>query len=274
MRCRKGCQKAVLPVVSTSLISLTFSCCNLDHCCFTLSISTIYDTRNIQEGLQMSCRSREPGLTHMPRIANLAATNHFHKEKPAVPEGLPTETVPLSSETSASLQSSDDYRVEPTNTSPQLVLVDNQPARRPTHGARPQHEHLGPKQLVISGSNARTNVKTSRVSSKASACQHQQCHTIVYGHLVPGCMQCRFRGSSFVPATSARKVPSYEIAAIEVGARPLLHTMQGFPYDLRCSGVEASRLMNLDLEGEEVSRSDGSFDQRPPTVLRVGAGSS
>lgn len=222
----------------------------------------------------MSCSSRKPGLTRMPRIANLAATDHFHKDKPAVPAGLPTETVSLSSETSAGLQSSDDYRVEATNSSPPLALVDNQPARRITHSARPQHEHLRARQLVISGTDAKTNVQTSRESSKASACQHQQCHTIVYGHLVPGCMRCRFRGSSFVPATSARKVPTHGKAAIEVGARPLLHIMQGFPYDLRRSGVEASRLMNLDLEDEEVSQSDRSFDQRQPTVLRVGAGRS
>lgn len=222
----------------------------------------------------MSCRSREPGLTRMPRIANLAATSHFHRKKPAVPAGLSNKTVLLSSETSARLQDLADYRVKPTNSPPPLALVDNQPARRLTHSARPQHEHLGSRQLDISETDARTNVKTSRVSSKASACQHQQCHVVVYGHLVPGCMRCKFRGSSFVPATSARKTTTHEKAAFEVGARPLLHIMQGFPYDLRRSGVEASILMKLDLKGEEVSQSAGFSGQRQPTVLRVGAGRS
>jgi hypothetical protein len=99
-------------------------------------------------------------------------------------------------------------------------------------------------------------------------CDHRQSHAVIRGRAMPVCLHCSDYKATFHAPQSSTVLPSSTDAKIVVGARPLLHTMQGFPFDLRCSGVEASRLMNLPLEIEEGDQMQGRFGQRQLTLSR------
>jgi hypothetical protein len=65
----------------------------------------------------------------------------------------------------------------------------------------------------------------------------------VFGKLIP----VVFRSGRSGSLVSDDKVPApqqntFTIATIAAGARPMLHTAQGFPFDMRRSRVEAGRL--------------------------------
>jgi hypothetical protein len=102
-------------------------------------------------------------------------------------------------------------------------------------------------------------------------CTHYQSHAVIRGRAVPVCLHCSDYKATFHAPQSSTVLHSSTDAKIAVGARPLLHTMQGFPCDLRCSGVEASRRMKLPLEAEDTDQMQGSSGQRQLTLSRSNA---
>jgi hypothetical protein len=94
---------------------------------------------------------------------------------------------------------------------------------------------------------------------------------MIRGRAIAVCLDCSDHKASFHASSRTTDQTFHEDAKIAVGARPLLHTMQGFPFDLRCSGVEASRTLKLPLEAEEVDQMQRSFGQRQLTVSRSNA---
>lgn len=186
----------------------------------------------------MVLRSRQPRLTRMPGIASLATTGHFRRDMPVVSAGLRSETVSSSA----------------------------------TPPSEPRHGETGEGQLV----ELENDIRTSTVTSKLLTCEHQQSHAIAYGRLIPVCIRtgCGLQGSSFNSPTPAPRPAMHISANLTTGAGALVQTMQGFPYDLRRSRVEASRLMGLSPEDEDFSKSQDSFKQRQLTLLRSNAGRS
>ena len=74
-------------------------------------------------------------------------------------------------------------------------------------------------------------------------CRHRRSHVVVQRRLIPFCLRC---GDPNEIDNSPAPFPSSSTCAgttIAVGARPVLQTLQGFPFDLRRSRVEAGRLM-------------------------------
>lgn len=103
-----------------------------------------------------------------------------------------------------------------------------------------QRENSGRQKLPIPA-------LVAKPPAAANECQHRRSHAIVQGRMIPFCSRCRRPrqnddDGSFAtfPSSATRSG-----ATIAVGARPLLHTIQDFPFDLRRSRVEASRLMKL-----------------------------
>lgn len=87
------------------------------------------------------------------------------------------------------------------------------------------------------------NARPALAVGNDPTCQHRRSHAVVQGRLIPFCLRS---GDPNERDTSPAPLPSSSTCAektIAVGARPVLQTMQGFPFDLRRSRVEAGRLM-------------------------------
>jgi hypothetical protein len=108
-------------------------------------------------------------------------------------------------------------------------------------------------------------------TSDLPTCTHYQSHAVIRGRAVPVCLHCLDYEANFHAPQSSTVLPSRTDAKIAVGARPLLQTMQGFPFDLQRSGVEASRRLELPLEAEEADQMQGSLVQRHLTLSRSNA---
>lgn len=74
-------------------------------------------------------------------------------------------------------------------------------------------------------------------------CQHQRSHALAQGRWISICLRCEDEEKIENPAAVAPGQDAYARSTTAVRALPMLHTMQGFPFDLRRSQVEASRLM-------------------------------
>jgi len=75
---------------------------------------------------------------------------------------------------------------------------------------------------------------------------HRRTHTIAYGKLIPMIFRSGSLGSGDKVPASHQKMLT--ISTMAAGARPLLHTAQGFPFDMRRSRVEAGRVGGAPLE--------------------------
>ena len=229
-----------------------------------MSILLVFDILRVQQGLQMNSQLPKSRLTRMPGIANLATTSHFQRNMPVVSAGLRGEIVSSSATTSFELPALDSHRAGLKGSSPTLTLASH---------ALEVHGTCRPDTRRVTYQD--TDAVTPTVSSKHPAWQHQQCHTIVYGLVIPVCrLHCGLQGSGYGPPTLVPKPKTHKSANIAVDARSLVQTMQGFPYDLRRSGVEASRLMGLSVDDEDLSQSQESSDQRQLTLSRSNAGRS
>jgi len=98
--------------------------------------------------------------------------------------------------------------------------------------------------------------KPALAASDSPLCLHRCSHAFVQGHWIPVCLRCgdpeKSEGQLAVASPSDNNASVS--TTIAVGARPVLYTMQGFPFDLRRSGVEASRLMGWSVEREDLDR--------------------
>lgn len=99
-------------------------------------------------------------------------------------------------------------------------------------------------------SSGGTNSSQISTSDESSLRLYHRKHVIIYGQLISiSNVQTGERGTladESIPPTA--KVSPQHYATITVGARPLLQTCQGFPFDLRRSRPEASRLINLSMD--------------------------
>lgn len=87
---------------------------------------------------------------------------------------------------------------------------------------------------------------TALASDGNDGFQQRRTHAIVQGQLVPVLLPPVSRGSNDKALPLSRTTPTG--ATMTVGARPLLHTAQGFPLDMRQSQVEAGRICNVPLD--------------------------
>jgi hypothetical protein len=170
---------------------------------------------NITTNVGVASNARRHGLTRMPAFANLAAVTCFHRTKPDVSGRLLSTSVSSLSLFATEDSSYDESHSEGRRSSPTLTLVQ---IRQPAH------------------QNSRTaNIRlTSAVNADSP---YRRTHAIVYGQLVTVLLPTGDRGSNDIGFASSRT--TITDATIAVGARPLLHTAQGFPFDLRRSRVEA-----------------------------------
>lgn len=210
------------------------------------------------ESDQFASPVRKQRLTRMPKIANLAAASYFHRTDPIVSARWPGAHGAPSTETSPDLPSLNRLLAEGKRSSPTLPLAEASLSIR---------SDLGTETFDVPGFDA----ESLSVASDLSTCQHHRSHAIIQGRMVPLCLQCEERREGRQLPASSHVTTAHASATIAVGARPLLHTMQGFPFDMRCSDVEAGRLMELPMELDEISQAPGSFGQRQLALSRSNA---
>ena len=224
--------------------------------------------------------SRSYGLTRMPAFANLAAVTHFRRTLPCVSGRLLSAPVSSLSSFATKCSQLGDFQSEGRASSPTLpvaqsrrpaqlhidvnlvennkgLVADESPSTRYLSSSNPRGSayptiretshtttrnppQQNPKYHTPSPPNLRLK---SAVNADSS---HRRTHTIAYGKLIP----VIFRSGSLesddkVPASHQKMLTIPTMAA---GARPLLHTAQGFPFDMRRSRVEAGRVDGAPLE--------------------------
>jgi len=162
-----------------------------------------HQMRQPHESHQVAAPTRKPTLTRMPKITCLTTASHFTRTLPTGSARVSDQTVSQPTQTPSSS--------EPTSRT--------QPATPPT-GTRPVPE-----------------------TSERAMRQHRRSRAIVHGRLIAFCFMCGNRMECDGSRASSSTANVNAKAASAVGARPALHTIQGFSYDLRRSRVEASRLM-------------------------------
>jgi hypothetical protein len=154
-------------------------------------------------GDHLASSTRKPALTRMPKIAGLATAVRFTRTLPTVSARVPSHTV-----------------------------------SRPTQTV-PAHNTTLCIQLPTPSLNPRPALSVSNDPT----CQHRRSHAFVQGRWIPFCLSCsddkKTDDSPTVTSSQDLKVKT----TITIGAFPVLQTMQGFPFDLRRSRVEACRLM-------------------------------
>jgi len=82
--------------------------------------------------------------------------------------------------------------------------------------------------------------ESTRAVSDSPLCLHRRSHALVQGRWIPICLRCGDPQVSEGPLAIASPSTANNACVsttIAVGARPVLYTMQGFPFDLRRSGV-------------------------------------
>jgi hypothetical protein len=168
--------------------------------------------------------ARRHGLTRMPAFANLASVTYFHRTKADVSGRLLSTSVSSLSSFATKDSSYDKSHSEGRRSSPTLPLVQ---IRQPAH-----HDPSTPNIRLTSAVNA--DIPNRRT------------HAITYGQLVTVLFSTGSHGSNDIVFASSPT--TFTGAAVAAGARPLLHTAQGFPFDMRRSRVEAGRVDGAPLE--------------------------
>jgi hypothetical protein len=222
---------------------------------------------------------RSHGLTRMPASANLASVTHFQRTNPYVSGRLLSASV--SSKSSYSLY--EDSQSEGRASSPTLPIAQS---RQPTQlhtdvkSDASNKDYPATESLSTSNPSATSPCRSSSSSSHETShttnrnppqahsrhhnpsttntrlksainadFPHRRTHAITFGKLIPVVFRSRRSGSlgadDKVPAPQQN---TFTIATIAAGARPMLHTAQGFPFDMRRSRVEAGRVGGAPLE--------------------------
>jgi hypothetical protein len=154
-------------------------------------------------GEHLAAPSRTPSLTRMPKIECLATTRRIIRVLPSVSARVSDQAVSPPAQTSTS------------------------------------HETTRRQQLATPTVNA----SSASAANDSPLCPHRRSHAIVQGRFIPFCSRCGDPNKSDDAIFTSSGQNTEANATIAVGARPLLNTMQGFPFDLRRSRVEAGRLM-------------------------------
>ena len=206
-------------------------------------------------GDHLATPTRRSVLTRMPKISCLASAGSFTRTLPTVlPVPRPHPTSP-SCNTTLSNQ-----LVTPSLDARPVLAVSNDPTsqHRRSHALvqgrwipfclrcgdskeRDEPPAFASRQSAPTLCNQLTtpspDARPKLVVSNDPACEHRRSHAFVQGRWIPFCLSC---GDDKVIASSQNTDANPMNA---MSALPMLHTMQGFPFDLRRSRVEASRLM-------------------------------
>ncbi|KAM0716407.1 hypothetical protein Q7P37_007852 [Cladosporium fusiforme] len=113
-----------------------------------------------------------------------------------------------------------------------------------------------------------TDIPKAHESDESSPDSSLRKHVVIRGQLMP-VFGARVEDKTLT--NESANSPSFldsSTTTIAVGARPLLQTCQGFPFDLRSSRPEASRLMNLSMDnGADLSDGRPTFRERLQKLL-------
>jgi hypothetical protein len=226
--------------------------------------SPSYRTLQTHEFCQPATPTSRPVLARKPKIACLASAVRFASTVPTVSARLEGQAVSQTTQTSPNCNTAlcNQLTTPSPDTRPALAVSNNptcqhrrthafvqgrwipvcvrssDPETQPTN-TPPGRETALCDQLTTPSLHARPAL----VVGNDPTCRHRRSHAVVQGRLIPFCVRC---GDPNEIDTSPASLPSSSTCAkktIAVGARPVLQTMQGFPFDLRRSRVEAGRLM-------------------------------
>lgn len=92
-----------------------------------------------------------------------------------------------------------------------------------------------------------TTTTSSSASRTSLSPSPRRTHAIVHGQWKPLHLRCGIYGPEHDLPKRSGPTTRCSDETIDVGARPLLHTMKGLPFDLRRSEAEASRLMDVSV---------------------------
>lgn len=226
--------------------------------------STSHHTLRTDEFSQPATPTSMPVLARKPKIACLATAVRFARTLPTVSARVDGQAVSQTTQTSPNCNTTlCSQLTTPSPDARPALAVSNNPTcqHRRTHAfvqgrwipvcvrsgdpetqptqTPPGRETALCDQLTTSSLKARPALAVS----DDPTCRHRHSHAVVQGRLIPFCLRC---GDLNEIDNSPAHLPSSSMCAmktIAVGARPILQTMQGFPFDLRRSRVEAGRLM-------------------------------
>lgn len=210
---------------------------------------------------RLATPTRRSVLTRMPKIAYLASGGSFTRTLPTVSVvRSPTQTSPSCNTTLCNQLATLSLDARP------VLAVSNDPTaqHRRSHALvqgrwisfclkcgdakeRDEPPAIAPNQnaptLCTQLTTPSPDARPKLAVSNDPACKHRRSHAFVQGRWIPFCLSCgdgKEGGNTIAIASNQSTDANPTIA---VSALPVLHTMQGFPLDLRRSRVEAGRLM-------------------------------
>lgn len=220
------------------------------------------------EGSLLATSTRTPALTSMPKTACLATAGRFSRTLPTVSAHNVAPVVSQSTQTSPSSNTTlRNQFTTPFLEARPVLAVSNDPTcqHQRSHaivqgrlipfclrcgdatgrdespaGASSQNVHALSNQLT----RPSRDVGPALVVVNDPRCQHRRSHAHAQGRWISICLRCG----------DENKIENSASSSSRVGALPILHTMQGFPFDLRRSQVEAGRLMESHAEHVDLDR--------------------
>lgn len=224
--------------------------CAQDH----TSVNRMHQTYG---GGRLATSTRRPALTRMPKTACLATAGRFSRTLPTVSAHVAAPVVSQSTQTSSSSNAT--LCDQPTTPSLEVrpaLAVSNDPTcqHRRSHAFVQGRlipfclrcgdaKGIDESPAVASSQNAPAlstqlttpsrDVRPALVVVNDPRCQHRRSHAHAQGRWISICLRCG----------DENKIEHSAASSPRVGALSMMHTMQGFPFDLRRSQVEASRLM-------------------------------
>lgn len=203
---------------------------------------------------------RKPTLTRMPKIAHLATAVRFTRTLPTVSARMVGRAVSRPTQTAPDHKTAlcNQHAAPSPDAKPALTVANN-----PTCQHRRSHAFVQGRWLpfclkhddakrrddlpaITLSPNLYAKTMAARptlVVSDDPTCEHLRSHAVVQGRWSPVCVRCGYSEKRGMPSAVASSQKADAKTTIAVGARPVLQTMQGFPFDLRRSRVEAGRLM-------------------------------
>lgn len=234
--------------------------CARDH----TSVNRMHQT---YEGGRLTTSIRRPALTRMPKTACLATAGRFSRTLPTVSAHVAASVVSQPTQTPPSCNSTlcNQFTTPPPGAT-SVLAVNNDPAcqHRRSHALVPGRlipfclrcgnaKDGDESPIVASSSNApglsnqlttqAPDVRPALVVVNDPRCQHRRSHAHAQGRWISTCLRCDDDKKIENPLAVASSQDADAKTTIAGNALPMLHTMQGFPLDLRRSQVEASRLM-------------------------------
>jgi len=234
--------------------------CAQDH-------TSVNRMRQTYDSGRLATSTRRPALTRMPKTACLATAGRFSRTLPTVPAHVAAPVVSQPTQTSPSCNTTlCNQLTTPSLDARPVLAVSNNPSgqHRRSHALvqgrlvpfclrcgdsknRDESPAVAPSQNAPALSNQLTmssrDVRPALAVVNHPMCQHQRSHTHAQGRWISICLRCSDENRIENSAAFASSQDADAKATIAVSALHMLHTVQGFPFDLRCSRVEASRLM-------------------------------